>query len=69
MVTIASPRARTRPACIAGCWPKLRFSRTARTRPSRSCRRSSAAKVPSVEPSSTNTSSNGVPSSAATVRR
>ena len=24
-----SPRARTSPACIAGCWPKLRLKRTA----------------------------------------
>ena len=60
IVTIAPPRARDEPACIAGCWPKFRFSRTARTRGSASWSARSRAKVPSVEPSSTKTSSNGV---------
>ena len=32
IVTTMSPRARARPACIAGCWPKFRLNRTARTR-------------------------------------
>ena len=41
IVTTISPRARARPACIAGCWPKLRLKRTARTRGSAACRRSS----------------------------
>src|SRR3954468_9319043 len=71
IVTTTSPRARARPACIAGCWPKLRLKRTARTRASLACRRSRAANVPSVEPSSTKISSNvrGPGSSVATVRR
>ena len=34
IVTTISPRARLRPACIAGCWPKFRLKRTARTRAS-----------------------------------
>ena len=31
IVTTIPPRARESPACIAGCWPTLRLSRTART--------------------------------------
>ena len=57
-----SPRARASPACIAGCCPKLRLKRTARTRSSAACSRSSAANVPSVDPSSTKISSYGRPS-------
>ena len=53
IVTITSPRARRKPACIAGCWPKLRLKRTPRTRGSASWRASIRPKVPSVEPSST----------------
>ena len=44
IVTTMSPRARTRPACIAGCWPKFRLKRTARTRGSAACSRSSVGK-------------------------
>ncbi len=69
IVTTIPPRARASPACIAGCWPKLRLKRTARTRGSAACTRSTAAHVPSVEPSSTRISSNGRPSRAVTVRR
>src|SRR5688500_5791554 len=71
IVTTTSPRARTSPACMAGCWPKFRLNRTARTCPSPACRRSSTAQVPSEEPSSTKMSSYGCPSDsrAATLRR
>jgi hypothetical protein len=31
IVMMTSPRARASPACMAGCWPKLRLKRTART--------------------------------------
>src|SRR5207244_2946930 len=58
IVTTTSPRARTRPACIAGCWPKFRLKRTARTRASNSRRRSIRLQVSSVEPASTKISSN-----------
>src|SRR3954447_3126720 len=58
MVTTMSPRARTSPACIAGCWPKLRLKRTALTRASRSWSRSIVAQVLSREPSSTTMTSN-----------
>ena len=61
IVTTISPRARARPACIAGCWPKLRLKRTACTRGSAACSRSTAAHVPSVDPSSTRISSNALP--------
>ena len=56
---------------MAGCWPKLRRKRTARTRSSPAWRRSSSANVPSVDPSSTKMSSHGLPapSSDETVRR
>ena len=47
IVTRISPRARASPACIAGCWPKLRLKRTTRTRGSASCSRSRRANVPS----------------------
>ena len=47
IVTTISPRARERPACMAGCWPKLRLKRTAWTRGSAACSRSTAANVPS----------------------
>ena len=63
IVTTTSPRARTSPACIAGCWPKFRLKRTARTRGSAATRRSTTAQVPSLEPSSTTITSNGFPSS------
>ena len=53
MVTTTPPRARERPACMAGCWPEFRLRRTARTCASSAWIRSSAANVPSVEPSST----------------
>src|SRR6187551_181826 len=58
IVTTISPRALTRPACMAGCWPKLRLKRTALTRGSPVCRRSTVAHVPSLEPSSTTITSN-----------
>jgi hypothetical protein len=69
MVTRISPRERARPACIAGCWPKLRLNLTPRTRESSAPIRSTATQVASVDPSSTKISSNGRPSSADTVRR
>ena len=46
--------ARADEACVhGGCWPKLRFRRTARSWASPAWSRSSTAHVPSVEPSST----------------
>src|SRR4051794_7272160 len=69
IVTIRSPRARESPACIAGCWPKLRLKRITRTRGSASCSARSFSKVVSVEPSSTNTASHSRLPSAATRRR
>src|SRR6266545_7944680 len=68
IVTRISPRARVKPACIAGCCPKLRVKRTARTRGSRSWRARRCSNVMSLEPSSTKSSSNGRLSTAATVR-
>src|SRR2546430_6187320 len=47
---------------------KLREKRTARTRGSRALSRCNAAYVPSVDPSSTKRSSNGLPFTDATVR-
>src|SRR5215212_883525 len=49
IVTISSPRARERPACIAGCWPKLRLKRITRTRGSLSWAARSFSYVPPVE--------------------
>src|SRR4051794_39390195 len=71
IVTTMSPRARLRPACIAGCWPALRRKRTPRTRASAACSRSTSAHVPSDEPSSTRISSQAsrAPSSVAAARR
>ena len=60
MVTTMRPRARAMPACMAGCWPKLRLNETTRTRGSAACRRSRMANVPSVEPSSTKITSAGM---------
>src|SRR5262245_28041702 len=57
IVTTMSPAACANPACSAAALPKLRRSRTVRTFDRSSCRRVSTAKVPSVEPSSTNTTS------------
>src|SRR5581483_1693774 len=68
IVTTIDPRARASPACIAGCWPKLRLRRTPRIRASSSCSRSTTAKDPSVEPSSTKISSKSRPASAAVAR-
>ena len=67
IVTTMSPRARAMPACMAGCWPKLRLNETTRTRGSASCRRSRIANVPSVEPSSMKISSAGMPAASSVV--
>ena len=68
IVTIRAPSARASPACIAGCWPKLRLKRTTRTRGSRSCSARSFEYVSSVEPSSTKIASQSRPSSVAATR-
>ena len=67
-MTTASPRAWSRPAVIAVWWPKLRDRRTTRTRGSLAARSSTIFAVPSLDPSSTRTSSSGRPSSAAKTR-
>ena len=69
IITVASPRARSRPAVIAAWWPKLRERVTTRTRSSAAAISRSSRGVSSVLPSSTITSSNGSPSSAAMTRR
>ncbi len=61
IVTTTSARACSIPAAIAGCWPKLRLSSTTRKRASRVCAARSRAREPSVEPSSTSTTSQGLP--------
>ena len=57
MVTTMSPCASAKPACSALALPKLRRSRTTRTLSCAACSRVSAENVPSVEPSSTKTTS------------
>ena len=59
MVTTTSPCASAKPAWSAAALPKLRRSRTTRTLSCEACRRVSAENVPSVEPSSTKTTSHG----------
>ena len=58
-MTTTSPCASAKPAWSAAALPKLRRSRTTRTLSCAACSRVSAANVPSVEPSSTNTASQG----------
>ena len=62
IVTTMSPCASSKPAWSAAALPKLRRSRTTRTSSCAACRRVSAQNVPSVEPSSTKTTSHGSPS-------
>ena len=59
MVTTSSPAASAKPASSAAAFPWFRLSLTTRTLCRSSWSRVSAANVPSVEPSSTNTTSHG----------
>ena len=60
-MTMVSPSAWANPAASAVDLPKLRRRRTTRVFAVRACSLVSAANVPSVEPSSTNTASQGSP--------
>src|SRR5438477_10134235 len=60
IVTTVSPRAWSKPATSAAALPKFRRNRTTRTLSAALCRRVSAAKVPSDDPSSTKIASHAV---------
>ena len=60
-MTITSPWACANPLVSAAALPKFRRSRTTLTFGCAECSRVSAAKLPSVEPSSTNTASHSAP--------
>src|SRR4051794_24236174 len=68
IITTTSPLECSSAAVSAAWWPKLRDSVTTFTRSSAAAIPSRTAPVPSRLPSSTITSSNGIPSSAATTR-
>src|SRR5258706_4267551 len=61
IVTTNSPRAAAKPAITAACWPKLRTNETTTTSGFSARASSSCSSVLSREPSSTSTSSKGLP--------